>query len=406
MKSILIALTFLFVQNLYAFDSCDGRDPKLFFANGMFNSKDAALKSADALARIVPPESASALPVQLAYNINENALSQLLEVARQKSSELASHFWKYLGNMSLAPENFRAIAVEILFSIDSFEYEQDEDLRRHIELYNKTLQGARSVVVVAHSQGNLYALASLNRSKFKSHSEHRMDLISIATPMYRGFKEETYTTLEQDQIMNAARLATGGSVLPANIRNSRATLSGHNFIEDYLMGDRSGKKIASELADLLKKKPLSYEGEGEIEDPMYLHSSLIPFWLYLHKIIATPEQKLSRSQCLAVMAFSNVYRWWGAECSRRSVDGVDQHIEACRETWLNNGAKYINAMCGVFMDDPSDSSLIYADLFFQSLLETHHPECIFIRLRGKNDVITDSDIDGAKELLRNPPSPP
>lgn len=388
-----------FLQSVHAVDSCNERDPQLFFANGMFNSREAARASADALAKIVPPESASALPVELAYNINENALEQLLEVTRQKSSEVAAHFWRFLGDMSLASEDFRKTSTDMLFNIEMFEYEKDEDLRRHIEIYNKTLMSARSVVIVAHSQGNLYAMASLGSAKLVPHSLHRSELLSVAAPILGGFKKVTYTTLEQDQIMNTARVVTGGYVLPGNVRNSRSTLIGHNFTEDYLNGDKSGKKIASELATFLIKDPAPDTGEKNIHDPATLHSSLIPFWFYFNKVLSAPEKSLSRTQCLALKVFT-ADSWGGQECSQRSLDGMFKFIESCRTTWLNNKVKYMSLNCGVFAGDPIHLGTI--DFFVQDLLETKHPECLFVRLRSKKDIITDADIDGAKKLLKNP----
>ena len=93
----------LFVTlNSYAY--CDKPIFNMYFANGMFNSRRMSIKSYTALKNLYANQQFPGVSIKfdksfVAYNTNEDLLTQLFEVARQKSTDIDFNFWKYLSNI-------------------------------------------------------------------------------------------------------------------------------------------------------------------------------------------------------------------------------------------------------------------------------------------------------------------
>src|SRR5690606_31530142 len=80
----------------------------LFFGNGMFNSKESAHKSLEALRKkLSETENWKKHRSLVAYNYDEAAVYQLLEVLEQKQGDFDKRFWRWLTNWLDAPEWFQ-----------------------------------------------------------------------------------------------------------------------------------------------------------------------------------------------------------------------------------------------------------------------------------------------------------
>lgn len=102
MKSVLLAFIFFITLNSHAY--CDKPVFNMFFSNGMFNSKKEATRSYLSLINKYSNQEFAGLSIKfeksfVAYNTNEDLLTQLFEVARQKSTDIDFNFWKYLSNI-------------------------------------------------------------------------------------------------------------------------------------------------------------------------------------------------------------------------------------------------------------------------------------------------------------------
>jgi hypothetical protein len=143
-------------------ESCRKPPISVFFGNGMFNSRFNANKSKRALRKRLLQEGliASSQPLKIAYNLNEPALEELLQVADQKESEAGRSYWRWLSQLSLAPEWFRSLAKGVAAKYDEARYLVDGDLQKQVSSYRSEINSGRFVLTIAHSQGNFYANSS------------------------------------------------------------------------------------------------------------------------------------------------------------------------------------------------------------------------------------------------------
>jgi hypothetical protein len=105
--------------------------------------------------------------------------------------------------------------------------------------------GGNRVLVVAHSQGNLYANAAYgNLASKDTVPMDAFGIVSVATPASRVAGGGPYYTLMYDLVISAVQLAIPGT-LPGNVTNSvsDSDWKHHSFIDSYLNGDQTGRLI-------------------------------------------------------------------------------------------------------------------------------------------------------------------
>jgi hypothetical protein len=183
---------------------------------------------------------------ELSYNHDEKIYS-LFEVFRQRMGDSAASYWRWLGSLEIAPDWFRSATETMASGYDLAEALVDADLRRHVQRYQNLLMAGNRVLVVAHSQGNLYANAAYGNLA----SDDRIPLdafgiVSVATPASRVGGGGPYYTLMYDLVISAVQIAVPGT-LPGNVTNSvsDSDWKHHSFIGSYLNGDQTGPLIIS-----------------------------------------------------------------------------------------------------------------------------------------------------------------
>jgi hypothetical protein len=219
----------------------------IFFGNGMFNDQSDAITSKDILTHRL--QSFGHLPnkdwaFELSYNHDEGIYS-LFEVFRQRMGDRAASYWRMLGNLEIAPDWLQDAAREIASNFDLAEALVDDDLQRHVQRYQNLLLSGNRVLVVAHSQGNLYANAAYGN--LAADSRNPMDafgIVSVATPASFVAGNGPYYTLLYDMVISAVQMTVPGT-LPGNITNtvSDTDWKHHSFIDSYLNGDQTGPLI-------------------------------------------------------------------------------------------------------------------------------------------------------------------
>lgn len=223
----------------------------LFFGNGMFTSPASAQAGADALKKGLdglfgkyPDLRAIAEPeVRVAFNTNEDALTQLHQVFTQKVESEEAHFFRWLSGLEAAPFWFRNMMSKIAFKeVLSWE-EKDIDLKNQVAAYRAILERDDGVIVVSHSQGNLYSHAAYNR--LGRATDFR--IIPVASPFCESMSEKLYnghpyTTLASDGVIRLIPWS-----YPPNVANPNPGMFDHFFIKHYLKGQNSGPKILSDV---------------------------------------------------------------------------------------------------------------------------------------------------------------
>jgi hypothetical protein len=232
----------------------------VFFGNGMFNDKEATDKSRRELQRRMQQTGSlqeDEWVFELSYNHDEGLYS-LFEVYRQREGESATAFWRWVANLEIVPDWFRDAASNILFLYNRTEALIDADLRRHVQRYHNVLLEGNRVLVVSHSQGNLYANAAHgNLSGTAGVPMEAFGIVSVASPSSYVAGGGLYFTRNDDLVINTVRLSYPDT-LPGNISNANfdPDWKHHGFIESYLGGNVSGPSIV--LAALARAEGLAW----------------------------------------------------------------------------------------------------------------------------------------------------
>ena len=241
----------------------------VFHGNGMFTDHSDATVNKNTLE--VRLRTATELPangwkVELSYNDNEGIVS-ILEAFRQRMGDQTASYWRWLGNLEIAPDWFQTATRSVASGFDLLEAVIDEDLRRQIQRYEGLLMAGNRVLVVAHSQGSLYANAAHTRLADKGLPMDAFGIVSVANPASRVAGDGPYFTLLNDLVIYGVSLVLPNT-LPANIENTidYSDWTHHHFIDSYLNGDQSGPMIVNTVlgeADALSW-PEAQVGRGPI----------------------------------------------------------------------------------------------------------------------------------------------
>jgi hypothetical protein len=250
----------------------------IFFGNGMFNTYMDAFSSMQALSLFIRQEASRRgysedIEFFLAYNRSEakttpvgmdnsNVFQELSEVIRQRGylgSDLVDLFFDSLSGTKILPTWLRDKVGEInkslAFAGSLGELILDSDLLAHVSAYRNKLYEGGKVVLVAHSQGNLYANNAYNLiyGVGEPLSSTSFGIVYVATPDSTRHGGFPYTTLTNDWIINFVQTSFP-LTLAGNITNTSGdeTFLHHNFIDAYLAGNESGPKIVNDVFDVME----------------------------------------------------------------------------------------------------------------------------------------------------------
>ena len=265
---------------------CLGKGTKIYYGNGMFNSKIEALNSLEHLKNHTEYLKAIYTDKELEYDISykpsERFLAQLFNVFLEKQTDNFELFWLWLNSNIQQPEWYKKALLEQYRNFFGIKEKYYREIRSHLEKYNRAIYQGYNVILVSHSQGNLFAnqaarnlgdyinsgyLETINefRAKNPMYPEFK-DIfanIQVATPNAATEMDSPWTTLNDDLHINLIRSLSGA--LRANIFTPGAHLAnggdllGHSFVKAYLRNNESRKKIISDIESAFKrlKYPIS-----------------------------------------------------------------------------------------------------------------------------------------------------
>jgi Flp pilus assembly pilin Flp len=273
-----------------------------------------------------------------AYNQNEPAWEQLIEVYSQKKGDDLSAFWRMMNGNTSLPEWLKksigdATKAEIATQNAAQPFTDDEDLAQHLVGYRAALDSHAKLVLVSHSQGNFYANAAYAALEAEN-SEYgaATGVIGVASPasIVAG-GSGPYTTFSEDWVINAVRFLYPNT-LPANatIGTTEVDTLGHGFQTAYLTVPEARATIARNVVNVGSGLvPLSKPETGT--DPACLPAVIE---------ISDP------ADCASTLADSCVDRFFGScfdpsgTCSMQSTGAStsDNLIALDSPTW-SNGAQ-------------------------------------------------------------------
>lgn len=317
MKTYFFVAISIFIFSNICWAQCQKDQNVLFFANGMFNSKLEAKKSLDQIQKIYELKfgKENFNKYQVAYNTDEPALIQLLQVYRQKSEEYGLGFWKWIKSFKGAESN-----QEIQKMIKEYYNEQrahDKDLKFQIKTYEDYLKNGFQVITVAHSQGNFYTNFSFDQIK-----SEKTKMISVATPASSVFQNGPYFTFKSDGVISHIP-----SAFEPNREKSNPGLFDHEFVNHYLKEQQTHAEIIDSIHNAITLK--STEPSLNPKNG-YLNDDMIPVIKWFNGILEK-KSDLTPSDCMLTYALFSTYRLRGLTCEGRNFKALKTVLNACAE---------------------------------------------------------------------------
>ena len=157
----------------------------VFFGNGVWNDAEDADESRRFLQDVLEIHISGTnldgtITYKLAHNPSDGYLKDLLETFEQDLQTNYSLFWNYLADWDIMPDFLQDKIIAIANEVDAAVVSANSSVQEHITLYNRYLSEGKLVVLVPHSQGNLYGnIAYLGINP--QHSDG-FGMVSVANP--------------------------------------------------------------------------------------------------------------------------------------------------------------------------------------------------------------------------------
>jgi hypothetical protein len=243
-------IVFLLLLGLsFAYAIIDERQIDFYYGNGVWNTRDDAIVSKDALERFIAKDIQPAAPyrVELSYNYHIADAYDILEVYYQLQREgqitLYDGFFAQLAGLLLSRTGgVLGFLVEELINLISKDVAdiENENLDWMVNTYKRSINDGHRVILVSHSQGNLFGVRAYD--ELESWQKKYFKQVSVASPASRVAGGGGYVTLSNDKIIYGVPGALKG-----NARNSQENLGGdsynHEFVRTYLNGDVTQGRI-------------------------------------------------------------------------------------------------------------------------------------------------------------------
>lgn len=256
-----LAAVLLFTWSAYAGAQqllpCDATT--IFFLNGVNypeEKQNKALKSIRGLfERRLSQQDFGLLKFRVARNPTEGLYDDLVESAAQAGANTQIEAWLgLLGRNDLTPEQRDRVNQVIRTTILS---QRDVDvgvLQQHVDAYHDEItQKRRNVIVVSHSQGNLFANQEAVLLTTQGDA-YAFAIVAVATPEGVNAKPaapelgSAHITLKDDDVIRevtSERAREGLSTLPGNIENTGG--GGHDLLKYYLAEGSNSESLIYDI---------------------------------------------------------------------------------------------------------------------------------------------------------------
>lgn len=253
MLPMLLLITFIFITDI---GHCEDNKVRLSFGNGVLNSAKDARYSLKVLMELLDNSlQGTGYKDKIAYDISHNptdGLKDFGEAMEQIGETDWIQFWRYLAGLDIMPDSIQAIFKAVSINYDKAKIAEYPSIQKHVDKYNKRLCLGDKVVVVAHSQGNLFA--NIAYTGINENTIDGFGIVSVANPDSSVEGDGLYTTIDEDYIM-----ALIPTAMPSNLDNFIGPVNlkepfGHSFINSYMAEGRPAKtKILNDIVATIDK---------------------------------------------------------------------------------------------------------------------------------------------------------
>lgn len=244
-----LIFTIALAASSVAYGNICPKETTLYYANGMQNTFEQAQRSLTALTQALPeiPQLVKANS-RISYCVDAFIGEQLLAAYNQKVGENTIDYWLWLSNLAKAPEWFKESIKKSLVAIAN-----DPNLTSdggHSFAYQQDILDEKSLVIVAHSQGNLYTNAAIFNMEVFNFPTYNVRYVAVATPAKKVSLGGKYFTLTSDGVIKWIPTA-----LPTNITNTNPApgLIDHKFEKHYLRGVPTGSQLITTVTQAFEQ---------------------------------------------------------------------------------------------------------------------------------------------------------
>jgi len=250
---------------------CETKEAVIFFGNGVKSIKRDARDSIELIEKKLKaellPEEFKTLEFDIAYNGTHTLPLDLLESVIQILTGNISKFWRYFFGLDPIPEWFAEKFILLASILDNSALLTTDSLAKHVNTYKTVIAEGKKVLLVAHSQGNLFGNQSYNLLDNRERQSFGMVSVATVDSNVLGIhtSDAPYTTLESDKVilaLIAAQLALPTSPMEPNTENHAGSGSfwGHSFIDSYMVEESiSATQITGDIAAALDNLATSYQ---------------------------------------------------------------------------------------------------------------------------------------------------
>ena len=276
MKLFYYILIFFFIGCMLLVETstasiCDTKEAVVFFGNGVITDEDNAYNSRDIIIKrlktVLPPEEFELLDFKLSYNDTHTLPLDLLESTAQVLTGNISGFWRYLWKLAPVPDWFADKFILLSSVLDYSALLTTDSLAKHVSSYKTAISEGKKIILVAHSQGNMFGNQAYNI--LSSDEKRSFGMVSVANAdnnVLGNYTEQAvYTTLINDRaISKLIDLQLHLPTSPMNPNTENLTVSedawGHSFIASYMVeGSVSETQITGDILTALYNLPEPYQ---------------------------------------------------------------------------------------------------------------------------------------------------
>lgn len=272
---VYILITCLFGGLLLAETSfasiCDEKETVIFFGNGVKATEKKAYDSRNIIKQQMetklPPEEFELLDFKLSYNDTHTLPLDLLESSVQVLTGNISGFWRYFWKLAPVPDWFADKFILLSSVLDHSALLTTDSLAKHVSSYKTAISEGKKIILVAHSQGNMFGNQAYNI--LSTDEKRSFGMVSVANAdnnVLGNYTEQAvYTTLINDRVISKLiDLQLHLPTSPMNPNTENLTVSedawGHSFIASYMVeGSVSETQITGDILTALYNLPEPYQ---------------------------------------------------------------------------------------------------------------------------------------------------
>ena len=280
---------------------CDTKETVVFYGNGVKSIKRNAYDAIELIKKrlkaTLPPEEFTSLEFDVSYNDTHGLSLDLLESTLQILSGNTSRFWRLFLGLEIMPDWFADTFILLSVALDKSALVTTDSLKDHVTTYKTKIAEGKKVLLVAHSQGNLFGNQAY--SLLNSREKQSFGMVSAANVDNRVLGADSpYTTLKDDKVITAliaAQIALPSKPMPPNTENiaDSEDYLGHFFIQSYMVeGSNSGMQITNDIIEVLGNLAtppqivesgvitvsLSWGSEPDVDLHVYEPNGIQVFW--------------------------------------------------------------------------------------------------------------------------------